>query len=87
MNNNWNFHPSLEARLKNRIIIKLKYQIHEECLICSKDLYNTTISYTPCEHRFHTKCLRNQLKNQHYLTRSCIKCRRNLTFAYNGDTP
>jgi len=79
--NTYHFFPAIEARLKKRIIIERKFRGYDKCAICLVEMHGKMISYTPCSHKFHTRCLRTQLTMQYYLVRSCAVCRRNLTDA------
>jgi uncharacterized protein YjbI with pentapeptide repeats len=67
-----------EAKNKNRLMIQQKFNIHEECSICLESMKHKSVMYTPCSHRFHSKCMFILFENCQSSNYKCPLCRHNL---------
>ena len=67
-----------DAAHYDRIIIKNKCTISDDCAICLDSLLSKQIIYLPCKHFFHLSCLKYSLDNKLY---TCPLCRYDLVNA------
>ena len=63
------------AKRFDRLIIKQKCDLQEECSICLETMYQKKIIYLPCKHYFHYNCAMCVFNNKKY---SCPLCRHDL---------
>jgi hypothetical protein len=66
------------AKDYDRIILKNKCKIEEDCSICLESLYQKQVMCLPCQHYFHHSCLKQALEQKLY---TCPLCRYDLTNA------
>ena len=69
------------AKKKNRLMIQQNFDIEEECPICLESMINKPVMYTPCKHRFHTKCMFTMMGGLQVSNHSCPLCRYDLLTA------
>jgi len=69
------------AKKKNRLMIQQNFDIEEECPICLESMINKPVMYTPCKHRFHTKCMFTMMGGLQVSNHSCPLCRHDLLTA------
>jgi len=78
--------PTIYANIaakRNRIILQKKYKCKEDesCPICIDGMRDRSIIYTPCKHKFHSKCFYMMLSVGQMNSYSCPLCRCDLLFA------
>jgi len=73
----FNYH----AKKKNRLMIQQNFDMEEECPICLESMINKPVMYTPCKHRFHTKCMFTMMGGLQVSNHSCPLCRHDLLTA------
>ena len=64
------------ATYYNRLIVKTKCQLPDDCAVCLQAVLNTTVTYLPCKHYFHTSCINQTFDTKMY---TCPLCRYSLT--------
>ena len=71
------------AAEKNRLIIQQNYKFKEDdtCPICIDSMFGKSVIYTPCKHKFHSKCFFMLLASGGDSKYKCPLCRHNLLFA------
>ena len=66
------------AKRHNRLMLQQNYDVEENCPICLDSMLDKPVIYTPCKHRFHSKCMFALLSSQHLSKYNCPMCRHNL---------
>jgi len=71
------------AAAKNRLIIQQNYKFKEDdtCPICIDSMWGKSVIYTPCKHKFHSKCFFMLLASGGDSKYKCPLCRHELMFA------
>jgi hypothetical protein len=69
------------AKRHNRMILQQNYDVEENCPICLDSMLDKPVIYTPCKHRFHSKCMFALLSSQHLSKYNCPMCRHDLWLA------
>jgi hypothetical protein len=71
------------AAAKNRLIIQQNYKFKEDdiCPICIDSMWGKSVIYTPCKHKFHSKCFFMLLSSGGDSKYKCPLCRHELMFA------
>lgn len=69
------------AKRQNRLILQQNYDVEEECAICLMSMLDKPVIYTPCKHRFHSRCMFTMLGGLHVSGHNCPLCRCDLTSA------
>ena len=69
------------AKRHNRLILQQNYDVEENCPICLDSMLDKPVIYTPCKHRFHSKCMFALLSSQHLSKYNCPMCRNDLWLA------
>ena len=67
------------AKKRNRLMLQQNFDIEEECAICLTSMLNKPVLYTPCKHRFHSRCMFALLGGPHLSRSKCPLCRFDLT--------
>jgi hypothetical protein len=69
-----------------RIILKNKCNLQEDCAICIESLYQKKVAYLPCKHFFHHSCLKLALEKKLYTCPLCrydlVEALRNINFQF-----
>jgi hypothetical protein len=71
------------AAQKNRLMLKRKCTINENCTICLDSLLNKTVVFLPCKHYFHQTCFNTMIKNEIF---KCALCRHNVEHILPDDS-
>ena len=69
------------AKRHNRLMLQQNYDVEENCPICLDSMLDKPVIYTPCKHRFHSRCMFALLSSQHLSKYNCPMCRHDLWLA------